>query len=93
MLSIFFAGIFICIILSVSILNNKLEICELKRKQLTQQLEYAKQLQELKAVQADKTIVKNTVEYRDKIVYIQAKEKNATQDNCSNAISFLRTNF
>jgi predicted Holliday junction resolvase-like endonuclease len=85
--------IIICTILSISILSKKLEICELKEKQITQQLEYIKQLQELKQELSDKAITKNTVEYKDRVVYIQAKEKNASQDNCSNAIALLRTAF
>ena len=84
--------IFILFLANIS-LQRKLDTCKAENTVIKQELKHIQELQEIKAQYANKTIEKNTIEYKDKIVYIDRIQKDVTKDNCSNAIALLRANF
>jgi hypothetical protein len=87
-------GLFImALLLSNSTLSLKLKDCNIQKELVLQELKHTKELQEIKQSYANKTIEKNTIQYKDRIVYIDRIKADENKSDCDNAMYLLRANF
>jgi hypothetical protein len=84
---------FIVLLLTVAVQSSQLKSCKAENALIKQELKHAKELQEIKQSYANKSIERNNIEYRDKIIYIDKVKKDENKSDCDNAMYLLRANF